>query len=132
MVKGRAQPSIDGMALLALGWELRSDVIRRVGLLVGGLVTRVALDGEPLELSNRFAFVAVGAIQPGVSSHQRKAVLMFAYTLQNDVPALDRVALFAVGTHLAAVDVGVAVGAVGPGIGEHWFGMTLGAGYTLV
>ena len=132
VVKGCTQPGVDGVALLALDGESGGHVIRRVGLLVGVLMARVALDRQPLELSDRLAFVAVRAIQSGVSSYKRKAVLVLADSLQDEVPAFYCVALLAVCAHLAAVDVGVAVGAVGSGIREHRLGVTLGAGHTFM
>ena len=63
--------------------------------------------------------MAVGAVQPGVSAHQRKPVVVFPYSLQNEVPALHGMALFAVGAHLAPMNICMAIRAVLPDIGEY-------------
>jgi hypothetical protein len=72
------------------------------------------------------------AIQGSMGADQREAVLMLLYLLNGNVPALDVVALLAIGAKLAAVDIGVAVGALDPDIGEQHFGVALRAGDILV
>ena len=52
--------------------------------------------------------------------------------LDADVPSLDRVALLAVGSELALVDVGVAVGALVAYVGEDRLDVALGACHVLV
>lgn len=52
--------------------------------------------------------------------------------LHSNLPAFDRVALFAARTELALVNVGVAVSASLSHIGENPFEMALGASHTLV
>jgi hypothetical protein len=52
---------------------------------------------------------------------------MIAHLLHRDIPALDGVALRAIRTHLAAMDVGVAIGAVLADVGEHRFYVALRA-----
>jgi hypothetical protein len=132
VVKFSAEPRVDAMALLTLDGKTRGHVIGLGSLLIGALVTRVTLNGESLELPDRLAFMAVGALQSGMSSHQRETVFVFLHSLQHDVPSLDGVALCAVGPHLAAVNVSVAVGTVHSGIRKHRLGMTLGASHALV
>ena len=48
----------------------------------------------------------------GVCAEQREAILVILYLLGSNIPALHGVALFAVWTHLAAMDVRMAVCAV--------------------
>lgn len=120
------------MALLALSGEPRGDVVRRVGLLVSVLVAGIALDRKSLELPNRFALVAVGTIQPSMSSRQGKPVIVLLHSLQDNAPTLHRVTLFAVRTHLTAMDVGMAIGTVRSRIRKHGLGVALGAGHCLV
>lgn len=132
MVKFRAQPGINGVALLALDGKIRGNVIGGGSLLVGVLVTGVALDRKSLELSNRPALMAIGAIEPGMPSDQGEAIIVFPDSLQNDVPAFYGVTLLAVSPHLAAMNIGVTVSAIGTGVGEDGLGMTLGAGHAFV
>lgn len=132
MIKLRAKPGIDGMALLALNGKGGSNVIGFCGLLICALVARITLDGKPLELPDRLALMAVRTIQSGMSSHQWEAVIVFPYPLQNDVPPFHGMALFAVGSHLAAMNVSVAIRTIGSGVREHWLGVTLRASHSLV
>ncbi len=69
VIKFGSQPGIDGMALLTLYGEIGSYVIRSRGLPKRVLVTGIALDRKSLKLSNSFALVAVGAVEPGVASN---------------------------------------------------------------
>jgi hypothetical protein len=107
-------------------------VIGGGSLLVGVLVTGIALDRESLELSNRLALMAIGAIQPSMPSDQGEAIIVFPDSLQNDIPAFDGMTLFAISSHLAAMNIGVTVRAIGTGVGEDGLGMTLCAGYAFV
>lgn len=119
MIKLRAKPGIDAVALLALHRKGGGYVIRFRGLLVGALVARIALDGKSLKLPDRLALMAVRTIQSGMSSHQWEAVIVFLDPLHNDVPPFHGMALFAVGSHLAAMNVSVAIGTIGSGVREH-------------
>ncbi len=76
-----------------------------------------------------FAFVAIGALQHGVSADQRKAVLVVPDLLIGSFPTFHRVALFASGAELAAVNIGVAVRATGACVLEHQIGVALAAGH---
>jgi len=67
VIEVHPEPVVDVVALLALGWELGRQVIRRVGLLIRLLVTRITLRRESLELPDRSALVAVRTVQPGVA-----------------------------------------------------------------
>ena len=57
---------------------------------------------------------------------------MFLYPLRNDVPPFHGMALFAIGSHLPAMNISVAVGAIGSGVREHRFRMTLRARHSFV
>jgi len=56
--------------------------------------------------------VAVFALHAGVSSQQWKTILVIFHLLDGDIPALNSVALCAIGAHFSLVDVGVAVLAI--------------------
>jgi len=101
-------------------------------LLVGLLVTGIALDGQSLELPDGPALVTVGAVQPGMPAHEWEAVRVFPHRLEEDAPALHRVALFAIRPHLAAMDIGMTIRAVRACVGKHHLGMTPGASHILV
>src|SRR5581483_9005694 len=76
--------------------------------------------------------MAIVALQCGMGSDQREAVLMVLYILNGDVPALHRMALFAARSHLAAVDVSMTVSALVSYVAEHRLGVALRTGNTLV
>lgn len=132
MIELRAEPTVDGVALLALDRKGRGHMIGLGSLLIGALVAGVALDGESLELPDRLALMAIRAVKPGMSSHQGETVIVLPHPLQNDIPAFDRMALCAISSHLAAMNVGVAIGAVRPGVREHRLSMTLRTRHSLV
>src|SRR5690242_4549224 len=63
---------------------------------------------------------------------QGKAILVLVDLLDGHVPTAYVVALFAVGSELAAVDVGVTIRAFAAHISEHHLDVTLRAGHALV
>ena len=132
VIEFRAQPGIDGVALLTLDRKVRGHVVGSGGLSICILVTGIALDRKPLELSHRFAFMAVRAIKASVTADQGEAIIVFPNTLQDDVPAFNGVAGFAVCTHLAAMDVSVTIGAVRTRVRKDRLSMALGTGNTFV
>lgn len=73
------------------------------------------------------AFVAIFALHRSMSAEQREAVLVIPKLLNSDVPALNGVALGAVGTHLALVNVTVTILAIFPDVGENRFDVALRA-----
>jgi len=107
--------------------ELRRDVVRVGGFLKIRQVTRIASRRQSQILANRRALVAVIALHRGVRAQQRKTILVVLQLLNRDIPSLHRMALRAVRTHLAPVDVIVAILAVLAHVGEHRFDVTLRA-----
>jgi len=71
--------------------------------------------------------VAGIAFQSRVSAHQREAVEVILDRLHRDVPAVHRMALFAIGAELPPVNVSVAIRTRGANILEHQLRMTLNA-----
>lgn len=65
-------------------------------------------------------------------SHKRKAVEVLLDVLHRHPPAPDVVALFAVGSKLAAMNVGVAIGALRARVAEHQVAVALAAGYAFM
>jgi hypothetical protein len=57
---------------------------------------------------------------------------MIANCIQSDIPTLDRVAAFAIGAELAAMNVSMTIGAVCTGVFEEEACMALGAAYFLM
>lgn len=76
--------------------------------------------------------MAIVALHGGVGSQQRKPVLVILHLLHGDIPALHRVAIRAIRTHLALVHVGMAVPTILGYIGEHRFHVALRALHFLV
>src|SRR6202007_1898040 len=72
--------------------------------------------------------MALVALPNRVRAEQWESIEVVVDGLHRHVPAIDRVALGAVSSHLAAVNVGVAIGAVLANIGEDGFQRAAGAG----
>src|SRR5580704_402801 len=134
VVKLRAHPIVHGVALLAPGGELEFDVVQSGRLRVDevALMAGVALRGKALELANRRALVAGIAVDRGVGANQWEAIKVLIDLLNRNVPSLHGVALFAVCSHLALVNIGVAVGALRSDIGEDRLDVTLRTSHAFV
>lgn len=120
------------MALLATGREAGRDVVGRGRLLIRSRVAGIALERKSLKLAGGRTLVAAVALQRGMSSNQGKPVLVISDGPHRNLPAFDRVAAFAVCTHLAAMNVGVAIGTPRAGVGKDWFHVALRAGHVFV
>ena len=73
------------------------------------------------------------AVQGRVPTDQRKPVLVVVHrTGSDDVPAPDVMALFTVGAHLPAVEIGMAIGAPGSGVGENRLGVAARTSHVFV
>ena len=132
VIKLGAGPGINGVALFAGGGKCGGHVIGRGGPLVILGVTGVALERQTLELPGGGSFMTGIAFQGRMRSHQGEAILVVLYRLQGDRPAAHVVTTFAIGAHLAAMDVGVAGGAPCSGVGEHHLGMASSTRHPLV
>jgi len=73
------------------------------------LMARVASGRQSLELPCRRILVTFFALHQGMSAHQRKSILVILNGLDGNLPALDRVATFALGAKLPAMNVGMAI-----------------------
>jgi len=76
--------------------------------------------------------VAIFALYEGMRPNQRESILVILNRLQRNLPSFHRVAVRAIGSELAAMDVGVAIRAVGSGVGKHGLGVALSASHALV
>ena len=117
VVESRSVPTVKGVAGLASRREVCRYVVRNIatdalGAIQIRLVTGNASRGKSLELANRCILMAVLALQGGVRTEEREAVLVIFDLLDCNIPTLDGVALGAVRAHLALVDVHVAVFAI--------------------
>lgn len=92
----------------------------------------VALRRKTLELADRCALVTRVAIDRGMGPDQREPIQVLVDLLDRNIPALDGVALFAVGTHLGLVNVRMALSALRSDIVENRLGVALRAGNALV
>lgn len=131
VVEAGAEPTVHGVAALAGGGEAQGNVVddRRLEVLP---MAGVAGGRQSLELPGRGILVALVALRQGVRPYQRKAVLVIANRILRDIPAADRVATFAIGAELAAVNIRVAIGATLADVLEDEAGMALGAAHLLV
>ena len=132
MVEFCVQPGVRPMAILARSGEAGGGMVGVGCGLEVVRVARVALRGEPLKLPRGCPFVARFAVNGGVRTDQRKAILMIADRLHGDRPTLNRVTRFAIGAELRAVNIRMAVCASLAHIGKHQFDVALRAGHFFV
>ena len=125
------EPAVQAVAARAIGGELKPDVIdhRSAEIL---LMARIAVRGKTYELARGRLLVALLALDQGVRSDQGEPVTVILDRLERNLPALDRMALGAIGAKLAAVNVGVAVGALRADVLEHHTGVALNTVHVLV
>lgn len=90
-------------------------------------VTGIALGGHGLKLAAGSAFVAGVAVHGGVRSGEGESIIVLLDLVHADLPSLHRVALLAISSQLAAVNIGVAILAALPNIAEHRFHVALHA-----
>ena len=109
VIKLRVEPVIGGVASFAIRRELGRNVVRIVCLRKVRLVAGVARRGHDLELTGCPAFVAGVAIDRSMSACQRESVVMLLHVFDRNLPAPNGVALLAIGSELALMDVCVAV-----------------------
>lgn len=120
VIKLRVQPTVEGMACIAGGGKYRGVrcVWRVIRFLIIGQVARHALRRQPLKLSNRRALVAIVALHRGMSTEQRKTILVLLDLVDGNLPAINRVTLRAIGAKFSQVNIRMAIGAVLPDVGE--------------
>lgn len=105
----------------------------RIGrLLVIEQVARLAFCGEAKVLADGRALVAVLARYRGMGAQEREAIDVILELLRFDVPAVYGVALLAIGSELAAVDIRVTISAVLADIGEDGVDVAFAAFHFLV
>ncbi len=126
------KPGVDAVALFASGGKAGGHVTWTRGRLILLGMAGIALRSQALKLSGGRAFMAGGAIQCCVGSHQGKAVLVLVDLLGGNLPALYAVALLATGAELPLVDIGMAIGALVTYIREYGFDVALGTGDSLM
>jgi hypothetical protein len=97
VVKFGIQPVICAVAVFANRGELGGDVIRIRRLLEYGLVTGIARSRHGLEFAVGAAFMAAIAIDRGMSSSQREAIIVLLNIFNCDLPSPYGVTLFAIG-----------------------------------
>lgn len=116
------------MACLTGGRETGSHVIGIARLLELRRMAAQAVGGKPLELADGGVFMAAVTLQQRVRSHQWETVEMLLDVLHRNSPPFHVVAVLAVCSKLAAVNIGVAIRAFRAGIAEHQVRVTLPAG----
>ena len=111
VIEFRVQPVVRGVALLARRLERHAagHVVRVRRALELPHVTGQAVRGHGLELTVRRVLVAGIAIHGSVCAGQREAVVMILDLLDGDVPPAHGVALRAIRTQLALVNIRVAI-----------------------
>ena len=91
-----------------------------------------ALGRKPLELAHGSVLMTGIAVHRRVRADQRESIQVLVDLLHRNTPAPHRVALLAIGAHLAFVDVGVTVGALRTHIRKNELDVALRTRHTLV
>jgi hypothetical protein len=111
VVEFGVEPAVYRMARLASRRKFRGHMIEDRSQKIF-LMARVAGGRETRKLPSCRVLVTVIALQQGVRTYQRKAILMIADLLERDLPPLNRMAILAIGAKLPAMNVSVAIGTV--------------------
>ena len=125
VVKPGVEPVVEAVALFAGRGELFDHMIRIRSCAKVGRMATVAIRGHRAVRADRLVLMTRGAIHCSVRSQQRKPVLVLLYLRDLYGPPLDGVALFAIGSQLALVNIGMAIGTSCSGIGKNRFDMAL-------
>lgn len=132
VIEFRIQPGIGGVAILACDGKHSRDVVRSSRILKVGLMAGITIGRHRAEVAVSSVLVASVAIDGGMGSGQREAIVVVLNIANRDLPSAHRVALLAVRAELAAVNVGVAILAALSDVGEYRFHVALGTGHRLV
>ena len=123
VVELRRQEGVHAVARVACGPKARCGVIRLRRSVEIPHVARRAGGAQARELPRGGPGVAGVALHHGVGAQQRKTIQVVLDVLHRHRPALDGVALRAIGAKLPAVNVGVAVRAARAGLAEDQLGV---------
>lgn len=117
------------MALAAVGGEAPGAMIRIFGCIEILRVAAVAIGGksEAIELPYSPHLVARIAVDYGMRTNQREAILVLVDVVDRHLPAVGVMAELAFGSILAAVQVGMAVLAFVGSVGEFEIGVAVAA-----
>lgn len=130
MIKLGAKPTVEVVAALAIR-RSKSRAGRGVWWIRGALpifqVAGIALRRKSVENARGQLLVAFVALHRGMCAEKGEAVLVILHLLHRDIPTLNGVALRAIRSHLAAVNIRVAVGTVTADVRENWLNVTLDA-----
>ena len=132
VIEFRIQPVVRAVALIASCRVPEDDVIRRGRALEVRLVARIAHRGHDLKFAVGRVLVAGIAIDGGVSAGQWEAIVVLLNFLNRYCPSAHAVALLAIRTELAFMNIGVAVLAARTHIAEHRLHVALRASHVLV
>lgn len=115
------------MALAAVGGEAPGAMIRIFGCIETLRVAAVAIGGksEAIELAHSPHLVARVAVDYGVGTNQREAILVLVDVVDRHLPAVGVMAELAFGSILAAVQVGMAVLTFVGSVGEFEIGVAV-------
>jgi len=120
------------MALFASRRQTERDMVWRRRLFEVSLVTGIARRGHGLKLAVGSVLVAGIAIDGGVGAGQGEPVIVLLNFLDRYAPPAHAVALLAIGSQLALMNVGVAILAASAHIAEHHLDVALDASHILV
>jgi hypothetical protein len=132
VIEPGAGPHVHAVAVLAGERQLGRDMVEGRGGLVILEVAGDAFRAQPGIDSGRRSTMALVANRHCVRADQGKSVIMVANCRNRHVPPADRVAVLAIGSELAAVQVGVTLRALGRRLGEDHVGVTTGAIHGMV
>ena len=129
VIELRAEPVVSAVATVAGQRKLGGGVIGIDRRLVIRGVAGVAVRGHGLELAVGRAFVTGVTIDGRMRTGEWEAIVVLLNLLDRHLPSPDRVALFAVRSELALVNVRMAILAALADAGEHRLDVALHAGH---
>lgn len=128
VIEIRIEPGVGGMAERAVSREATRHMVGTSGRLEIGRMAREAVRRHRLEAAGGASLVATIAIDSRVCASQREAIIVLLDLPDRDLPSEHGVALCAVCSQLAPVDIGMAILAALSNVGKHGFDVALGAG----
>ena len=134
VIELRPHPVVHRVALFTSRGQIQGDVIDASRLCVYEilLVAGEAHRRKPLELANCRALVTGVTVHGRVCANQWETIHVLVDLLDGDIPALHGVALLAVGSHLALMDICVTIRALSADIPEDRLGVALSARHAFV
>ena len=125
-------PHVHAVTALTGGGKTRRHMVQRGRCLIIPQVAGHALRAQPGINTSRGAVMTVVAGRGGMRANEREAVVMIANGGNLHIPPANAMALLAIGSELAAMQIGMALGTACRSLGKVQVHMATGARHILV